>query len=108
MLGNKVGRPCTRENQVIAKRIKADMAQKELMVEIQGKRIAYIINATDFEDGKGFRVGIAVEGKKGYYKTDWWWNCTYAEAQKLADEKNSGLGLDKKEAIKIVFSTMSF
>lgn len=49
---------------------------------------------------------IAVEGERGFYKTDWYWGKDFNLAQECADERNARLGLSKKEAAMIQGSTM--
>jgi len=71
-----------------------------------GEKFAYVIPVEGYVEGKGYNVGIAVKGQLGYYKTDWFWDCDYKTACKLANEKNEKLGLTKVEAFKIVCSTM--
>ena len=57
-------------------------------------------------DGPEYRLGIAKQGETGYYKTDLPSFKTYREASDMADRFNSGLGLDKTEAAKIVLGSM--
>jgi hypothetical protein len=49
----------------------------------------YFVMETE-KDIWGYIPLIAVKGRQGYYKTDWHWNCTFEEAQKLCDEKMKG------------------
>ena len=56
-------------------------------------------------DGK-YIVCIAEEGEPGYNQTDWRWGKDKAFAEKLANEYNEKLGLDRKEAMNIILSTL--
>lgn len=68
-------------------------------------RMAYFVLESERDD-RGFIPCIAVEGERGYHKTDWHWNCSIDDAEKLCDEKNKNLGFTPREAMMIVFSTM--
>ena len=56
-------------------------------------------------DPKGAGIGIAIEGESGYYKTDLPHYEKYEDADEHADILNEKLGLEKKDALKIVAST---
>lgn len=52
-------------------------------------------------------VVIVKEGHKGYNKTDWnWGNVPYNEACKLAEEKNTAMGISPETAEAIVIFSM--
>ncbi len=71
-----------------------------------GKRLAFFVMETQM-NGKGeYNALIAVEGEQGYHKTDWYWGKDFKVAQDIAAERNSRLGLSKKEAALIQCSTM--
>lgn len=67
---------------------------------------AYVIPVTHYDSEKGYRVGIAKQGEKGYYLTDWFWGHDYEQAQKIADEKNIRMCGSLDEANKIICSSM--
>lgn len=54
----------------------------------------------------GYIIGLATEHVPGYVAKNLRWFDTYKQAQDLADGLNTDMGLDKKEAAKIVLSTM--
>lgn len=69
-------------------------------------RKVYFIMETERTEAGEFIPCIAVEGEKGFYRTDWAWGKNFDKAQEIADEKNLNLGIDPKEAILIQLSTM--
>lgn len=78
-------------------------------MDLTSKRFAYVVIASDFKEGEGYLVGVAVEGEKGFYATDWRWGAdgNYSLARECADEKNSVLfDGDLSEAFKLIASTM--
>lgn len=68
-------------------------------------RKVFFIQETVKEDGE-YVVCIAEEGTAGYHKTDWLWGSDKEVAQALCNERNEDFGISKKEAIKIVVSSM--
>ena len=54
----------------------------------------------------GFTAGIVEEGELGYFATDWHWKTDYATAQKICDERNLKMGLDKKDVAMLVLASM--
>ena len=80
-----------------------EFCQKETIM-----RSVYFVDVFN-KDEQGFIPCIAVEGEKGYYRTDWHWDCTLEEAEELCKEKNANMGFtDPKEIYMIIASTMSF
>jgi hypothetical protein len=73
---------------------------------MDNKRTVYFINELERATDGGYIPCIAVEGEKGYYKTDWNWGPDFNLANQIADEKNAALGFTPKEAILIQLSTM--
>jgi hypothetical protein len=69
-------------------------------------RIAFFVSETRMDNKGEYIALIAVEGESGFYKTDWSWGSDFKLAQEIAKERNTRLGLSKKEAAKIVCSTM--
>ena len=69
-------------------------------------RLAYQILETVRDKNGEYIPCIAEEGVSGYTKTDWHWGTDKELAQSCIDDKNERLGLDKKEAMKIIFSSM--
>ena len=69
------------------------------------QKSVYFISQLE-HDENGYVPCIAVYGEKGYHRTDWHWDCTLEEAEKICDEKNARLGFGRKEAFMIVLSTM--
>jgi len=70
------------------------------------KKAVYFINELVKDKDGGYIPCIAVEGERGYYKTDWNWGNDIGLANQIADEKNACLGFTPKEAILIVLGTM--
>ena len=71
-------------------------------------RSVYFVQQT-VRNEQGWIPCIAVEGEKGYYKTDWTWDCTFEEAEAICKEKNANLGYtDQREIFSIIISTMDF
>lgn len=70
------------------------------------KRTAYMLLETERTAAGEYIPCIAVEGERGYHRTDWTWGKDLKIAQECADKKNAMLGLSKEDALKIVFSTM--
>jgi hypothetical protein len=66
----------------------------------------YFINETERAEDGGYIPCIAVEGERGYYKTDWNWSSNLELANQIAAEKNAALGFTPKEALLIVLGTM--
>lgn len=69
-------------------------------------RRAYDVLQTLTNEKGEYTPIICVEGEKGYYKTDWAWGTDFEFAHKIADKKNSALGLTKKDALIICASTL--
>ena len=72
----------------------------------EAPRIAIFVMETQMNDKGEYIALIAVEGERGFYKTDWYWGKDFNLAQECADERNARLGLSKKEAAMIQGSTM--
>lgn len=72
---------------------------------MEPRKVYFIMETERAEDG-GFIPCIAVEGERGFYKTDWNWGDDKEQAQKWADERNEIMGIDRREAAKIQFQTM--
>jgi hypothetical protein len=73
---------------------------------MENKKMVYFINELARGEDNGYIPCIAVEGEKGYYKTDWNWGSNLELASQIADEKNAALGFTPKEACMIVLGTM--
>lgn len=72
---------------------------------MEPKKVYFIMETERTSDGQ-FIPCIAVEGEKGYYKTDWAWGTDKNQAQAWADERNQKMGIDRREAAKIQLRTM--
>ena len=70
------------------------------------RKMVYFINELERAEDWRYIPCIAVEGEKGYYRTDWNWGTDIELANRIADEKNEALGFTPKEALLIVFGTM--
>lgn len=71
----------------------------------KGKRTAYFVNGTERKEG-AYIVCFAVEGEAGFYKMDWGWHCSLAQARAETALMNKKLGLNEEEVNRIIISTM--
>lgn len=69
-------------------------------------RVAYFVNQAITDEHGEWIVCIAVEGERGYYKTDWHYNCAFQFAEATVAELNARLGVSELDATKIVLGTM--
>ena len=72
--------------------------------KFEAKRVYFVMQTE--RDKDGWIPCIAVENESGYYRTDWHWDCTFEQAEKICDEKNTTLGFTPTEAYHIVLTTM--
>jgi hypothetical protein len=81
------------------------------------RRFCYVIPESNYIEGKGYRVSIAIENEPGHFPTGntpeggdiepWFWGDSFEEAREIADRENKErLGLEPIDAWKIVMSTM--
>jgi len=91
------------------------MAKKEeldVQTLLATRRWCYYIPLSAFEDGKGYRVSIIVEGEEGHFptgtpdKAPWYWGMTYRDAEQTAAEANAKLGIDETTVVKLLMSSM--
>ena len=73
---------------------------------MEHERIAFFVLENQKNDKGEFQALIAVEGKKGYHTTDWFWGTDFATAEAVADARNDRMGISIIEAFKIIGSTM--
>lgn len=78
--------------------------KKEIKMTEQ-RRVYFLMDSQRDENGE-LIVCIAVEGERGYYKTDWRWGKDIDQAEEIARKKNELMGVSDKEAHKVVLSTM--
>lgn len=71
----------------------------------ESPRLAYVITETE-HDENGYIPCLAVEGERGYHRTDWHWDCDLKMARELVDDLNKRLGLTKRDADVIIAGTM--
>lgn len=69
-------------------------------------RMVYFISEIERTEDGQFIPCIAVEGEKGFHRTDWAWGTDKEQAQAWADERNEKMGISRMEAAKIQFKTM--
>lgn len=69
------------------------------------KKVYFIMETERAKDG-GYIPCIAVEGEKGFYRTDWNWGDDKEQARKWCDERNEIMGITPREAAIIQFRTM--
>ena len=77
----------------------------KMFIEGKDRRIAYFIPLDGHTDA-GWKVGIAAEGLPHYYGTDWYWDCSYEDAVKLAQEVNDERGISEEEAKEIIHNSV--
>ena len=70
------------------------------------KKHAIVILETCKDDMGNFIPCIVKEDETGYYTTDWKWGTDLKEANKLAKEYNTKLGLTQEEAYSLVLQSM--
>jgi hypothetical protein len=70
------------------------------------ERFVYFVQETVKDREGNFIVCVAFEGKKGYRTTDWTWGKDRLIAEQCAEEKNTRMGIDKKETARIIVGTM--
>lgn len=70
------------------------------------KKMVFFIMETERTNDGQYIPCIAVEGEKGYNKTDWAWSNDKELAQKLCDKRNADMGISRREAAIIQFRTM--
>lgn len=97
------------------------ICQKHRIDKTKLRRVCYI-PATGWVAGKGHRVAFVTEDEAGFIWTGdtpeggkvepWYWGSkidagkSYAEAEKVADEYNLKLGIDRSAAMDVVWSSM--
>jgi hypothetical protein len=76
-----------------------------VMSAFKGKRMAYFVSDDERKEG-AYIMCFAVEGEAGFYKMDWGWHCSLAQASAETALMNKKLGLNEEEVNKIISSTM--
>ena len=74
--------------------------------EEERPRIVCFIQETERANDGGYLVCMAVEGERGFHRTDWNWGSDLVLAKKLCDERNEHQGISPKEAMDIILGTM--
>lgn len=82
--------------------------------DLSGKRFAYTIIISSTDEEGNFIPCIAIEDESGYYpmkgrgahSTPWTWGKDYNKANEIADKMNEKMGISKREAFKIIASSM--
>ena len=69
-------------------------------------RRVYFIQETVKTEAGEYIPCIAVEGEKGFYRTDWAWGKDRKIADQFAMQKNELMGYDPKVALTVVLGTM--
>jgi hypothetical protein len=82
--------------------------QKQVMEFVtsafKGKRMAYFVSDAERKEG-AYIMCLAVEGEAGFYKMDWGWHCSLAQARAETALMNKKLGLSEEEVNRIIIST---
>jgi len=82
------------------------------MVELSDGNYCYYIPSSGYEQGKGWRPSIVIEGQPGHYPNGggdvepWYWGHDYETACKIAADRNAKMGLSEKDVDRIVASSM--
>lgn len=85
---------------------KGDDDAKVVLLPLERKTAYFVIETEKTADG--YIPCLAVEGEKGFHRTDWRWDTpTFKGAQELCDDANERLGISPTEARIIQLSTMS-
>ncbi|MEK6744357.1 MAG: hypothetical protein AABZ15_12135 [Nitrospirota bacterium] len=71
----------------------------------EGNRMAYFVSDGERKEG-AYIMCFAVEGEAGFYKMDWGWHCSLAQARAETVLMNKKLGLNEEEVNRIIISTM--
>ena len=83
--------------------------QKQVMEFVtsafKGKGMAYFVSNAERKEG-AYIMCVAVEGEAGFYKIDWGWHCSLAQARAETALMNKKLGLNEEEVNRIIISTM--
>lgn len=69
------------------------------------RRVAYFVSA-DERKGRAYIMCFVIENEAGFYRLDWGWHCSLADAQAETGMMNKKLGLSEEEVNKIMISTM--
>ena len=69
-------------------------------------RMVYFIMETVVDENGNYIPCIAVEGERGYHKTNWQWGTDLETAEGCADELNKRMGYSKKESLLIQLGSM--
>lgn len=83
-----------------------EKTKQSLDRHIRAKRSVYFLMQTETDDEGNYIPCIAVEGERGFYRTDWTWGKDWEFANEICDEMNEKLGISKQEAMKIQLGTM--
>ena len=67
--------------------------------------MAYFVSDAERKEG-AYIMCVAVEGEAGFYKIDWGWHCSLAQARAETALMNKKLGLNEEEVNSIIISTM--
>ena len=76
--------------------------------KMSDSRLAYFIMLTQTNERGEFIPLIAKEGQPGYYLTDWTWGRNQDIAETLCRERNTKMGLSKKDVDQIITSTWTW
>ena len=71
------------------------------------REAVYFVMQTEVTKKNHYIPCIAVKGEKGYYKTDWTWNCTYDQANEHCQMLNEQMGFSPEDTMIIIMSTMN-
>lgn len=75
------------------------------MNETTPKNAYFIMESVKNSEGELIPC-IATENESGYHRTDWLWGKDIDKAEEIADMKNLAMGISRKEAARIVLSSM--
>ena len=68
--------------------------------------MCYMILETVTDENGNYIPCIAVEGEKGYNRTNYHWGKDLTLAKEVATDMNTRMGISSRDAMKIILSTM--
>ena len=71
-----------------------------------GTRFVYTILQTEMTKKGEYIPCIVFDGYRGYFRTDYHWGTDLDHAEACAEAKNKRMGINKKDAIRIVLLSM--
>ncbi len=94
--------------------------RKEVSALLESRRrFVYFVPAEGYIEGRGYRPSVVFEHEPGHFpvgdwpyegkpgtNAPWFWGHDYDKAVEMANEMNNRLGINEREAVEIVASSM--